>query len=552
MKKTYNFTIKTARFRALAAFSILALLAFAGCNKEVDDDFGAGATQNRVAVPTFCPPEGEVAPGTEVHLATTTEGASIYYTTIDGGEPAAENGTPYSGAITITGSNGNKITVRAIAIKDGLPDSPIGQCVYTINDNMAATPTASPSGGEVAPNTQITLTTATEGASIYYTVNGDDPSTGSTLYSVSNKPTITVTPTTVKAIAVKEGTETSAIATFDYTLNYLTFSFVTSADDDTAEYGTVTPKYTTAGNQLEYSTDNGATWNDIASGETTESAQKILFRGLGRTSLFMEISDNHWSVNTEGKTRVTGNINTVLDYENPPASLSDYAFWGMFQNCASLIEAPALPATGLAYFCYYGVFYGCSSLTEAPALPAVTLADSCYMAMFTGCYALKKAPLLPAQSLKPSCYYMMFSGCSALEEAPALPALTLASDCYSSMFGDCAALLQPPELPAETLAESCYSGMFQGCASLEEAPDLPATTLADSCYRYMFYDCTNLSVIKCNAINISASNCLTNWTQNVSATGNFYKNPAINEETWTRGDDGIPTNWDVDEYVSTP
>ena len=38
---------------------------------------------------------------------------------------------------------------------------------------------------------------------------------------------------------------------------------------------------------------------------------------------------------------------------------------------------------------YYGMFQGCTSLTQAPALPAITLAAYCYYSMFPKCSKIK-------------------------------------------------------------------------------------------------------------------------------------------------------------------
>ncbi|MFY0741512.1 chitobiase/beta-hexosaminidase C-terminal domain-containing protein [Solibacillus silvestris] len=71
---------------------------------------------------------------------------------------------------------------------------------------------ASHSGG-VTAGTDVTLSTITEGATIYYTVDGSTPTTASTEYTGA----ITVNnPMTIKAIAVKAGLTNSAVATFVY------------------------------------------------------------------------------------------------------------------------------------------------------------------------------------------------------------------------------------------------------------------------------------------------------------------------------------------------
>ena len=81
----------------------------------------------------------------------------------------------------------------------------------------AATPTVLPEAGAVASGTAITLSCATAGATIYYTLNGVDPTNGSIPYSASAKPTITAA-TTLKAVAYKDGYGPSAILTAAYTL----------------------------------------------------------------------------------------------------------------------------------------------------------------------------------------------------------------------------------------------------------------------------------------------------------------------------------------------
>jgi hypothetical protein len=87
--------------------------------------------------------------------------------------------------------------------------------------------------------------------------------------------------------------------------------------------------------------------------------------------------------------------------------------------------------------------------------------------------------------------------------------------------------------------------MFSGCTSLTIAPELPATTLSNNCYQYMFNGCSNLKYIKCLAIDISASNCTSNWVYGVSTSGLFVKNPNMTVENWGRGTSRIPNNWDI-------
>lgn len=77
-----------------------------------------------------------------------------------------------------------------------------------------AAPTAVPQAGEVEAGSPVTLTTATEGAVIYYTTDGSQPTAESTLYS---GPITIFEETTIKAIAVKDGVS-SAVQTLKYTI----------------------------------------------------------------------------------------------------------------------------------------------------------------------------------------------------------------------------------------------------------------------------------------------------------------------------------------------
>ena len=77
-------------------------------------------------------------------------------------------------------------------------------------------PEISPASGAITATQDITITCATEGASIYFTVDGTEPSeTNGTLYST---PFVLGMEATVKAIAVKEGMANSAVVEATYTL----------------------------------------------------------------------------------------------------------------------------------------------------------------------------------------------------------------------------------------------------------------------------------------------------------------------------------------------
>ena len=298
---------------------------------------------------------------------------------------------------------------------------------------------------------------------------------------------------------------------------------------------------------LEYSTDNGNTWNTYTVGNTItlgNVGDTVKFRG-NNASFSTSISYYHYFQMT-GKISASGDVTSLLSYSGLNDLINrNFCFYRLFYNCTSLTTAPELPATTLAEHCYDSMFYGCTSLTSAPELPATTLAVSCYSNMLQGCTALTIAPELPATTLAQYCYQNMFSGCTSLTSTPELPATTLAPYCYGAMFNGCSSLTTAPEiLPATTLVDYCYQGMFNGCTSLEVAPELPATTLVNNCYFYMFYGCTSLNYIKAMFTTTPSASYTGSWVGYVNPTGTFVKS---SDATWTTtGMNGVPTTWSVE------
>ena len=121
--------------------------------------------------------------------------------------------------------------------------------------------------------------------------------------------------------------------------------------------------------------------------------------------------------NMTGSIAASGNVMSLLNFSD---TLTDCAFYRLFEYCSALTAAPALPATTLTEECYYRMFRGCTSLTQAPALPATTLANHCYDSMFQDCTSLTTAPELPATTLATYCYSYMFHGCTKLNYVKAM------------------------------------------------------------------------------------------------------------------------------------
>ena len=85
-----------------------------------------------------------------------------------------------------------------------------------------ATPTFNPAGGTYGSTQTVTISCATNGATIYYTTNGSDPITSTGVNGSQYTQPITISETTtVKAIAVKNGMNNSSMATATYTIQQL-------------------------------------------------------------------------------------------------------------------------------------------------------------------------------------------------------------------------------------------------------------------------------------------------------------------------------------------
>lgn len=114
------------------------------------------------ATPTFSPAAGAVVSGTMVSLNTTTEGATIHYTT-NGVDPTTSDAT-YSTPIEITSAT----TIKAIAVKAGNNNSTVATAAYTVltpQTISAIIPTETTEGAEFLLN-DVTVTYA-NGNNVY-------------------------------------------------------------------------------------------------------------------------------------------------------------------------------------------------------------------------------------------------------------------------------------------------------------------------------------------------------------------------------------------------
>ncbi|MDY0152239.1 MAG: chitobiase/beta-hexosaminidase C-terminal domain-containing protein, partial [Candidatus Cloacimonas sp.] len=151
--------------------------------------------ESTVASPVFTPPPATYTSSQDVYILSYTAGARIRYT-LDGTLPSSAVGTLYNPANPIRVEHDTLI--RAIAYTGGLSSAIIdGQYYIT---GMVATPVFTPPPRDYASAQLVSISTATPGATIYYTTNGMEPNSGSNVF-VPGTPIDVAVSTVIKAIA---------------------------------------------------------------------------------------------------------------------------------------------------------------------------------------------------------------------------------------------------------------------------------------------------------------------------------------------------------------
>ena len=129
-----------------------------------------------VGAPTPSVESGTYTENQKVALKSSTEGATIYFTT-NGVEPGRTTGTRYTGPIPAGGMEGQSITttIKAIAVKNGMQDSEVKTFTYTINipkpivkHTITATAGAN---GSISPSGKVEVV---EGADQTFTITANE------------------------------------------------------------------------------------------------------------------------------------------------------------------------------------------------------------------------------------------------------------------------------------------------------------------------------------------------------------------------------------------
>ena len=207
-------------------------------------------------------------------------------------------------------TNGYKCYIDDVQIWNELPEG-----------STCATPVITPATGTMLTpeNRTVTITCETGSSSIYYTTDGTNPTTSSTLYSGPFKLDAGVT--TVKAIATKTDLNDSEIASVSYTWGKV-YTLATSSTVFAAEDEVIITNSTSS--QALSTTQNA---NNRGQTDVTASDNKISLTSSGDIQIIkLENSGNYWLLNvgtnqylyaagtkSNGNTLKTSDISTIGD-----------------------------------------------------------------------------------------------------------------------------------------------------------------------------------------------------------------------------------------------
>jgi len=273
--------------------------------------------------------------------------------------------------------------------------------------------------------TNVTITCATQGASIYYQL---DQSGGYSAYTTA----FTITADTfVEAYATMSGVTSSTVSEtchykHDYSQDYLTFKITSGGT-----IGWKANNSTHGDKAIQYSINDGEWTELIASAATTVSVNTndiVRFKGTNTSYGSIaggKVSNAGFDSNGTATFEAYGNTMSLIygdNFSSQTALTGSYNFAQMFrgtkiESAENLIFPAATTTSGNCR----ATFENCTLLTTAPELPATTVYNQCYYAMFRGCSSLATAPsVLSAVRLVGQCYQDMFKNCTSLNEIKCL------------------------------------------------------------------------------------------------------------------------------------
>jgi beta-glucanase (GH16 family) len=162
-----------------------------------------------VATPVFFPPAATYSDGQSVTMSDSTKSTTIHYTT--NGQTPTPTSPEYSSTSPIDVQDTE--TVNAIAVTGAGAVSEVGSATYTITQGVTA-PASVSTRPALNGAVVVSLSTTSSGATIYYTLDGSTPTSGSPVYQA---PFLVDSAVTLKTMAVASGYADSPVTTHRFT-----------------------------------------------------------------------------------------------------------------------------------------------------------------------------------------------------------------------------------------------------------------------------------------------------------------------------------------------
>ncbi len=259
---------------------------------------------------------------------------TIYYTYSQ--EEFVVGTDPYTYWMPLSKSDGQPLlvtennTVRLVAVKENANSKEISDVsVYNLGIQPAVV-TADPVSGSYDAPFSVSLNVSTNDAEIYYTSDGSDPAANGTKYIPDS---IVITENTViRAVAKKNGVY-GEDSTFSYTISNPAPPAVTASPIPGEYKGSVNVSLVSKdGDNILYSTDNGATWNSYD--KPIYSEDDIIIKAKSEEDSNPTVYTFKYKVvpaspvfSPETTTFIAADEVTVYSPETTPQNTSDYTLY---------------------------------------------------------------------------------------------------------------------------------------------------------------------------------------------------------------------------------
>lgn len=162
---------------------------------------------------------------TRVGISSSSSSASY----ISGGAYQTWSTQNHDYTYNLTGTSVNTMYYLYVTNKN----AQVTSLTLTYEPSKVATPTFSPAAGSYSSTQNVTISTTTANATIYYTTDGTDPTNSSTTQTYSSEITVSES-MTIRAYATKSGLTDSDVATAEYNIVSSQNLYITSANGTVA------------------------------------------------------------------------------------------------------------------------------------------------------------------------------------------------------------------------------------------------------------------------------------------------------------------------------